>query len=363
MKSLVASATAVGPAPELLPIAILGEGLEGPLDEAYVSFTHRIAAALARRTEVIEISLPRRRLGAPPALLRAARRARAAGAGTLIYCSRSSCTLPALLRARLLRLSAPELTHVFVGLQPRAPAELRPSLARRLWPDLLLVGTTAERDRLRQLGARAELVAGGVDLDRFRPPVDTEERRRLRARWGLPLGVHLVLHVGHATRGRNLEALSALTGLPDLRVLALLSSRGESAAAPVVEDLRRRGAIVRQGYLVGIEELYRASDCYVMPTPSTDRVVAFPLSVLEALASGLPVVTAPVGALPERFAGEPGVRFFTAAGGLPALVRAQLAARPRTRHLALPFSWQAQADAILDSVAALRERGRRRERV
>ncbi len=280
------------------PIAIVGEDVEGPLDEAYLAFTRRIARALANRTRIIEVSVPRGRARPPWALVHAARRAQAAGAGTLIYVSRSSYTVPALLRARLLRLAAPGATHVFVGLQPRPLPRFRRTLAGRVWPDLLLVGTTGERDRLRRLGARTEVIAGGVDLDRFRPPVDAAERSRIRARWALPPDVKLILHVGHATRGRNLEALTALTGLVDMRVLAVLSSRDEPAAAPVVEDLRRRGAIVRQGYLQHVEELYRASDCYVMPTPSTDRVVAFPLSVLEALASGLPVVTRPVGALP-----------------------------------------------------------------
>lgn len=346
----------------LRPIAVVGEDVDGPPDEAYVSFTRHIAEALARRTQVVELGLPRQRAGAASALVRVARRARASGAGTLIYVSRSSLTLPALLRARVLRLAEPSLAQVFIGLQPRRIDGLKPSLARRLWPDLLLVGTTGERDRLRRLGARAELVAGAVDLDCFRPAVDTAERWRLRERWGLPQEVNLVLHVGHATPGRNLEALTALTALANLRVLTVLSSRDNAATAPTVEILRMRGAIIRQGYLEHVEELYRASDCYVLPTPSTDHVIAFPLSVLEALASDLPVVTSPVGALPERFAGEPGVRFFTANTDLPRAVHGQLASRPPTRHLALPFTWQAQADAILDLLPALRGASRPDER-
>lgn len=336
-------------------IAVLGEDTEGPPDEAYVSFTRHLVVALRSHCDVVDVSIDhggghRRRTGGAgdvARLRRAAATAREAAADTLIYCSRSSCTVPALLRARLLELFAPDLQVAFVALQPRTHPWLKRRLERTLWPDLLLVGTAAERDLLRQSGAAVEIVSGGVDLDRFRPAADAGERVALRRTWQLPPEGDIVLHVGHATVGRNLGALAPLTALPGTTLLLVLSSRGRPEATPVVEDLRRRGAIVRQGYLPRVEELFRASDCYVMPTLSTDWVVGLPLSVIEALASDLPVVATGVGAIPEQFSGHAGVRLVGCDQELRDGVLAQLAARPSTRHLAAPFGWQAQVDRIL----------------
>ena len=44
------------------------------------------------------------------------------------------------------------------------------------------------------------------------------------------------------------------------------------------------------GYLENVEEIFRMSDAYLFPTRSTENVISIPLSVMEALACGVPVI-------------------------------------------------------------------------
>ena len=44
------------------------------------------------------------------------------------------------------------------------------------------------------------------------------------------------------------------------------------------------------GYLQNVEEIFQMSDAYLFPIRSTQNVISIPLSVMEALACGVPVI-------------------------------------------------------------------------
>ena len=54
-------------------------------------------------------------------------------------------------------------------------------------------------------------------------------------------------------------------------------------------------------YIKSIEEVYALSDCYAFPTPTGVGAIEHPLSIMEAMACDLPVVTRKFGALPRVF--------------------------------------------------------------
>jgi glycosyltransferase involved in cell wall biosynthesis len=253
--------------------------------------------------------------------------------------------LSALVRSRLLKWVAGNARVVMIALQPR---RLRwpGSLAFRLfWPDLLLVSTDDELFGIRGLGAKAHRMVTGVDLDRFRP-VRPGEKVALRLKWGIPAETRVVLHVGHLTEGRNLEALLPLASQPDLTVVVVTSSQRESESARIEQQLRASGVVVIQGFLADIDEIYRLADCYIFPTPSTDYAIAMPLSILEAMASDLPVAAMRVGALPERFGDVEGVLLADSATELVGAV-AQLLSEPcSTRRLSEGYSWESLAAQV-----------------
>lgn len=139
------------------------------------------------------------------------------------------------------------------------------------------------RTFLERLGADADklrFLPNGVDTEVFHP-ADLEAKRCLRDEFGLPVDELLVLFVGRFVPkkgyGTVLDASSSL--------YRLVFVGGE----PSAEDRRRSPSSLFLGSLPSHEvaRVYRACDVFVLPSTSE----GFPLSVQEAMASGLPVVT------------------------------------------------------------------------
>jgi len=170
-----------------------------------------------------------------------------------------------------------------------------------LRPDALLCVSEPWIERLaRQFGARAELVANGVDTRRYRPARDAAERRRCRDAFGLG-DRFTVLAIGGIEPRKGsltlLEGLARLRGLaPELDPLLVVAGgatlfdyrhevdrfHARLAALGLEKSVRVLGSLPDQE----IESLYRAADVFAFPSTKE----GFGLAALEALASGLPVV-------------------------------------------------------------------------
>ena len=256
-------------------------------------------------------------------------------------------TTAALLRARFMKLSGRGAQTVMIALATHALERFGAPFRRLLWPDLVLVTSDAERRSLAALGAAVETLPPGVDVDRFRPAADLAEKQRIRREWGLPEDRAIVLHVGHLVGARNLGVLVELASRVPVTPVVLVSHVRDEESNRLRAALDRAGVVVLEGYRPGVEELYRAADCYVFPSRAWGGGIDLPLSVLEALASDLPVVCTPFGALPERFGATDGVRFASSDSELVQGVADMLRLRPSTRHLVDGYSWDAVADRLL----------------
>lgn len=139
---------------------------------------------------------------------------------------------------------------------------------------------------------RIAVIRNGVELERFAPGRERMEILGLRREWGLE-GEHLVLlfvGTGYARKGldRLLDALPEVCRQrPQVRLVVVGYDSGRARFERLA---RRRGVASRVRFLGGrrdVERIYAAADVFVLPT----RYDPFANATLEALASGLPVVT------------------------------------------------------------------------
>lgn len=232
---------------------------------------------------------------------------------------------------------------VVSALQPRFTAITR-RLIPFLQPDLVLVQSGWWGSWFEAQGCSTSLVPNGVDTDRF-SPVSAEQRRELRSQFRIPRDSFLVLHVGHITRWRNVEALARIQ--ENGRQVLMVASEYARADGALRQLLRDSGCLVIEGYVPNLEQIYAMSDCYVFPVRPGDTILT-PLSVLEAMACNLPVITRRFEGLEELFADGEGLHFVDSDDDLLGAVQALETGsiKVRTRDKVAPYSWRSVANQV-----------------
>lgn len=137
--------------------------------------------------------------------------------------------------------------------------------------------------------ARLSVVYNGVDLERFHPRMRDASRGGARADVGAPPSAWLLLFAGSGFQRKGLDvAIRALATLADEDSRLIVVGRGDSAPyRRLAAELGVLERVVWLGVRADIERWYAAADVLVLPT----RYEPFGNVHLEALASGLPVVT------------------------------------------------------------------------
>jgi glycosyltransferase involved in cell wall biosynthesis len=171
----------------------------------------------------------------------------------------------------------------------------------------LLTGCSPELvDRVRTLGfpvERSRVIPYGVDVAAFSPA--PERRSVWRRRLGIPDGSPLLLGVGRMATKKGFQVLIEilpvlLREFPDLRVVLAgggdLLDRFREAARPWPDRVYFPGPVLRDA----LPDLFRAADLFVLPAVHDARgnVDGLPNVILEAMASGLPVVASGISGIP-----------------------------------------------------------------
>lgn len=160
--------------------------------------------------------------------------------------------------------------------------------------DVFTTVSTADADDARRfhIFGRAAVVGNGRDPQRFRP--DGAVRQRVRAAFDVPNAKVVVLAVSRLVWQKGYPELAeAMRSLPEAE-LWVVGQRLESDRGPDMNAMLRDaglGARLRLlGYRDDVADLMAAADIFVLPS----RFEALPMSVIEAMLSGLPVVASDI---------------------------------------------------------------------
>ena len=336
---------------------IITEDMSPPLDEGIKNFAHSLLQAWPSEIPVRGISmLPGRRVNnSKIASLRVNRlflsyrlweELRSYRPDLICYVPSASATLFSFLRSRLLKLYQPRARVVMISLQPRQYGWLSRHLIQFLAPDVIFVQRKETAKQLITLGCHVQLIPSGVDLDKF-TPVSPEKKAELRAKYDLEPEAYTVLHVGHIKRERNVQSLTHIRQILNAQVI-LVGSSFPGQDEHLLTELQGQGITIFNQYQPNIEQLYQLSDCYVFPVVSEQACIGAPLSVLEAMACNLPVVTLRYGDLPAGFDDGDGLFYAEKPSELPEIVAQTMCTDGyNTREMVAPYSWQNVARLLL----------------
>ncbi|HYL59379.1 MAG TPA: glycosyltransferase family 4 protein [Candidatus Acidoferrales bacterium] len=136
---------------------------------------------------------------------------------------------------------------------------------------------------------KAVTIYNGVDLDAYRPAADGSARAAIRQKFTIPQSARVVIFVGNgfARKGLGflLEAWPLVTGGAFLLVVG--ADRATESYARRARELNVGARVIFAGPQPDVAALFHAADAFAMPS----LFEPFGNAVLEAMASGLPVMT------------------------------------------------------------------------
>jgi glycosyltransferase involved in cell wall biosynthesis len=197
-------------------------------------------------------------------------------------------------------------------------------LTRRILVDARRV--TANSESLRELAERSfpgipiEVITNGVCTTTFRPNERRPEAKQRR-----------LLCVARLVPRKGLEDLVAALSDPALAAYTL-TIVGDGPLRSKLKTLARSLGVAHRVVFAGrlhgheLSECYGRADCFVLPS----HAESCSMSLLEAMASGLPVVAARTGGIPEFIEDERNGKLFTAGD---------------VRDLAAAVAWMFESDA------------------
>ncbi|VEB40733.1 Lipopolysaccharide core biosynthesis protein rfaG [Chromobacterium violaceum] len=132
------------------------------------------------------------------------------------------------------------------------------------------------------------VIYNGVDLQSFHPGLRSEHRQAMRSQWGVPDDAPLLLYVGSGFERKGVaRALKALQANPGAWLMVVGGDKRLARYRRLADELGVDARVVFAGAQGEVRPFYGMADAFILPT----LYDPFPNVCVEALASGLPVLT------------------------------------------------------------------------
>jgi len=296
-------------------ILFFTEDLSEPFDEGIKKSAFNIAMALAEKNDVMAIC----KFGVPSGMLpftvkrvdtnrlvlnmKFISLVRKFQPEAIFYLPSSSGTFASFLRMGIIKKYARRARTVMINLTPKQLNKFQKKFIKYIRPDIVLSPSPAELKIVKSIGIKNIFLPLYVDTSKFQSLQNIVKKKTLRKKYDIPVDKYIITHVGHINWGRNLDALIPLQH-GDNQVV-IVGSSSTPVDAPKEKELKKRlidcGIKIIDRYVENIEELYQLSDLYVFPVIFEGGCIGMPLSILEARACGIPVLSTEFGSIKNYF--------------------------------------------------------------
>jgi UDP-glucose:(heptosyl)LPS alpha-1,3-glucosyltransferase len=173
------------------------------------------------------------------------------------------------------------------------------------YKQILAVSQEVKREILHTYGVPEDkivVIYNGVDLHQFHPRNREQVREKIKQKWGIPPEAPLVLFVGSGFLRKGLDRLIRGWGAASLSTVYLLVVGDDLHWNRYLNRAKTqgKGRIVLTGRQSNIADYFAAADILALPALQE----AFGNVIMEALASGVPVITTPIVGAAEQLKGR-----------------------------------------------------------
>lgn len=263
-----------------------------------------------------------------------------------IYIPYCSTTFASILRAwRISRILNCKIS--VVSLQHKE-INFFPNFIKQIKPYHIFYQEKVTHDYFSTLGAKTDFLPSGVDLLKF-GIINQQKKIELRKKYGFPLDDKIILHVGHLNPGRGIEELAGFAQNGFTPVLVASTSTPQNQELAI--SLKNKGVRIITDFVPNIQEIYQLSDIYIFPTEKSGCAIGCPLSVLEAMACNLKVLSTSFGGLPTMLKEGEGLVFYKDSHELLNKIDYLISSNNvNTREKVIDYSWDKIVDYIVNKV-------------
>jgi len=265
-----------------------------------------------------------------------------------VYIPEASITLPSFIRAKLLNIFTRKKI-IILSFQPRQYNVLTRRLIKLIKPESVVTQSKETATALNKIDIPCKVLPLGVDDVKYSDQ-GLERKRALRQQYNIGENKTVLIHVGHIRSSRNLEYLSQLKKrLPNLEIITI-GSTYNPGEKKLYKTLIDHGIVVFNNYIPDIENLYNLADYYIFPVIKKDAAIETPLSVLEAMACNLRVITTRFGSLPEMFKEDEFFHYIGSVEDIINVLKSDRSAMCQNRKKTEPFTWSQVTSRLINLI-------------
>lgn len=337
---------------------IITDILTGPIDEGAKVATFNLLTALKSTTNCYVLSLQPKHTfdlvdqytGSNKLLLsfHLLKSVRNNTNAPVIYIPEASSTLFSIIRAKILQFFTKKEIYL-LALQPRKYRQLNKFFVQSISPKCIISQSSKTSSYLSGLGIKNEILPLGVDTHKY-CQFEQKKQIMLRNEHNIDQQKKVILHVGHIQPSRNLAWLLQVKKDTPANEIIIVGSTYNKNDENLYKELQEAGIRIIREYTPNMEELYNIADYYIFPVLRNDGAIETPLSVIEAMACNLPIITTKFGSLPDTFKEDEDFYYVDSTQQILTILEKQRSTPCKNRDKITPFTWEEIARKLIETI-------------